>query len=417
MSIDTLFYGLEAFDEDVAEDASTDPIQQLEEENTANEAVAEMNYYSKIHQLKMNMLIDKLNEAKSYKKHIEKYGVDRTFLSLVNRDNRLSNYLNMNLPSCESFDTIGDYSSSQLTLICAEAFDGIISKIFQTIWKVVCAICKFIFGPFIALWKWIFNVCDKPTPKLIGKPSTNQYIHYLTKRFDDKGHAALFFYGCQQSEIAVIKKNLDEEQRLLDYIDKRLDEMNKAFTGNDWRDFLTVAGLKTHARGALFLDGGEFKEENVQDYPIYIYTVYLTKDNPTVVNFSRSRRTVTESGYKPSDDDLTNTDSDLPSATAFVETMEPLSKTLKDGYKALKKPINDLTTKVKNTQAALNKAKQSNNFDEFGQEELEKVGKELSSIEKCLAALSKQGKAHTFLIEHLDKQINMMNEIAKLPNN
>ena len=69
--------------------------------------------------------------------HIETYGVDRTFLALCNRDNILGRAFGIQMPACESFDTVGS-PYSPLSIACVEAMgDGMwdtFKKWVQKIW-------------------------------------------------------------------------------------------------------------------------------------------------------------------------------------------------------------------------------------------------------------------------------------------
>ena len=153
MSIDTLFYGLEAFDDDV-DTAPEDITQEMEEVSEKQQEATEMYYQAKMIGASTQIALEHLDEAIAYRNHIASFGVDRTFLALANRDNRLSNYLGMALPSCESMDSIGN-PSSQLSLVCMEAFDNVITKFFHYIWEKICALAKWIKDKIVGFFDWI----------------------------------------------------------------------------------------------------------------------------------------------------------------------------------------------------------------------------------------------------------------------
>jgi len=68
-----------------------------------------------------NVVSAKLDEMERMVAHIQKYGVDRSFLSLCNHDNILNQSFDLQLPSCESFDTVGDPNS----IASQEALEGL----------------------------------------------------------------------------------------------------------------------------------------------------------------------------------------------------------------------------------------------------------------------------------------------------
>ena len=154
MSIDTLFYGLEAFDDDIVDTAPEDITQEIEEVNEKQQEATEMYYQAKISSAATQIALEHFDEVYSYYNHIAKYGVDRTFLALVNRNNRLGNYLNLTLPSCESVDAIG-HPNSQLSLICMEGFGDAIAGFFKWIWEKICAVAKWIKDKIVGFFEWI----------------------------------------------------------------------------------------------------------------------------------------------------------------------------------------------------------------------------------------------------------------------
>ena len=68
-----------------------------------------------------NVVSDKIDEMERMVAHIQKYGVDRSFLSLCNHDNILNRAFNLQLPSCESFDVVGNPNS----IASQEALEGL----------------------------------------------------------------------------------------------------------------------------------------------------------------------------------------------------------------------------------------------------------------------------------------------------
>ena len=147
-NLSLLFPGCEALDDDInvdinttgtpadaaeaateAEDLATegaDTQAEAEETSTAAEAFA--------HQF---------SELCALHKHISKYGVNRTLLALVNRNNIFGRALNLNLPATESFDSVGSPNSST-SIVCLEALsEGLWQKFKDFISRIVKAIRNF----------------------------------------------------------------------------------------------------------------------------------------------------------------------------------------------------------------------------------------------------------------------------------
>jgi len=68
-----------------------------------------------------NVVSDKIDEMERMVAHIQRYGVDRSFLSLCNHDGILNRAFNLQLPSCEAFDVVGNPNS----IVSQEALEGL----------------------------------------------------------------------------------------------------------------------------------------------------------------------------------------------------------------------------------------------------------------------------------------------------
>lgn len=96
--------------------------------------------------------------------HITKYGVDRTFLALFNRGNKLSRALGVDIPACESVDAVG-YPTSALSVACLEAFGhkekGVVAKIVDFI----VALMHKIKNLAARFWTWLTGLLDNQATK------------------------------------------------------------------------------------------------------------------------------------------------------------------------------------------------------------------------------------------------------------
>lgn len=91
-------------------------------------------------------------------------GIDSTFLALFDRDGGLSRMVNVQFPSCESMDAIGNPNSSysQAFVAAMEADDGIFTKIWEWIKKVCAKIRDF----FVRIWDWVASAFGSITRKI-----------------------------------------------------------------------------------------------------------------------------------------------------------------------------------------------------------------------------------------------------------
>lgn len=78
------------------------------------------------------MVFRKFEEIDRMIAHVEKYGVDRAFLSICNHDNILNKSFNMNLPACESFDAVGSPQSPE-SIAALESLKETASKVWEFI--------------------------------------------------------------------------------------------------------------------------------------------------------------------------------------------------------------------------------------------------------------------------------------------
>lgn len=146
-SMSELFPGCEAFMEDVEINNNVtvpteEDTEQAEEagvvagETQAAEA-AEIESEATESEAAATAFARQFNELCNMQTHIETYGVDRTFLALCNRDNILGRAFGIQMPACESFDTVGS-PYSPLSIACVEAMgDGMWEKFkewVKTVW-------------------------------------------------------------------------------------------------------------------------------------------------------------------------------------------------------------------------------------------------------------------------------------------
>lgn len=110
------------------------------------------------------ILSAQFDELLAMQNHITKYGVDRTFLALFNRGNKLSRALGVDIPACESVDAVG-YPTSALSVACLEAFGhkekGVVAKIVDFI----VALMHKIKNLAARFWTWLTGLLDNQATK------------------------------------------------------------------------------------------------------------------------------------------------------------------------------------------------------------------------------------------------------------
>lgn len=162
----SFFAGLEAFMEDNPVEATAtvtiQPEENIEEVSEAEAAATEQGETSAEIQeetAQAEMVFAKFSELDRMIAHVEKFGVDRTFLSLCNHNNMLSNTIGMALPSCESFDSVGS-STSAVSIAALEGLKETASKVWEFI-KRMCLRMKDWIVRIVKMYDFRFNSVEK----------------------------------------------------------------------------------------------------------------------------------------------------------------------------------------------------------------------------------------------------------------
>ena len=191
-SLDDVFYGIEALktrydpvEEECFDDPST-PKEPVDYE-ALDKGMEALEFEAEAIQTKADLASTCLDEMIAYQGYIKNYGADRAVLSLLNRNNRFANYLNVTLPSCESMSNIGS-PYSELSLVCMEGIGKTIGKFFKVLWKTIKAVFKWITTPFRALWKKIkeaWKEVDVDNSHLSTKSEIKKVIKALVESTGD----------------------------------------------------------------------------------------------------------------------------------------------------------------------------------------------------------------------------------------
>ena len=187
----SFFAGLEAFMEENPVEATAtvtiQPEENIEEVSEADAAATEQGETSAEIQeetAKAEMVFAKFSELDRMIAHVEKYGVDRSFLSLCNHNNMLSNTIGMNLPSCESFDSVGS-STSAVSIAALEGLKETASKVWEFI-KRMCLRMKDWIVRIVKMYDFRFNSVEKRAKALQKLCGTNTQKRNLTDEDKNK---------------------------------------------------------------------------------------------------------------------------------------------------------------------------------------------------------------------------------------
>lgn len=124
MSLNTFIPGLEEFAEDVAVETPVDAEQQIE----IQQDIAAAQQDAADADRKLEQTEQLLGQLTMMHDHVQKYGVDRTFLAMFNANGELSRMVKYNIPSCESFDTA---DVNALSAACCEGFVDTVKRAIQ----------------------------------------------------------------------------------------------------------------------------------------------------------------------------------------------------------------------------------------------------------------------------------------------
>lgn len=232
--MENLIPGFENFMEDTSVEVSVDVGDQeevetaltAESEETAAEQAEVTDAVAEEEQdaAAAEMIFRRFDEIAHMKMVAEKYGVDRTFLALCNRGNVLANQFRITLPSCESFDTVGDPRSAE-SQACIEG----LGKVLESVWEFIKKVCRKIKDFFVRLW-------DAIVTRLTGVDAN---IGRLRKAYEQRQDDEKALKGSNKDKKqiitpAVLKKKTDEAKKLGIEAKNVADEFKNLLQGNNF---------------------------------------------------------------------------------------------------------------------------------------------------------------------------------------
>jgi hypothetical protein len=169
-----------------------------------------------------NVVSDKIDEMERMVAHIQKYGVDRSFLSLCNHDNILNRAFNLQLPSCESFDVVGNPNS----IASQEALEGLKNGIHNAIEWIKKMWKKFV--------DWFMKKMKAIKDFFYGKrrekqtQAAKQAIDALQKT--EQEHSEATADTGTNDDIAAATASIDQAEQQVQEAGERVKENTKALT-------------------------------------------------------------------------------------------------------------------------------------------------------------------------------------------
>ena len=213
-SLDDVFYGIEALktrydpvEEECFDDPST-PKEPVDYE-ALDKGTEALQFEAEAIQTKADLILTCMEEMSAYQSYIKNYGADRAVLSLLNRNNRFSNYLNVTLPSCESMSNIGS-PYSELSLICMEGIGKTLKKFGKTLWKTIKAVFKWITTPFRALWKKIKEAWKEVDTKKKSHLGNKEDIKKVIKALRESSEQIIKRYGKKKFDKDIFDREIKD---------------------------------------------------------------------------------------------------------------------------------------------------------------------------------------------------------------
>ena len=213
-SLDDVFYGIEALktrydpvEEECFDDPST-PKEPVDYE-ALDKGMEALKFEAEAIQTKADLASTCLDEMIAYQSYIKNYGADRAVLSLLNRNNRFANYLNVTLPSCESMSNIGS-PYSELSLICMEGIGKTLKHFGKTLWKTIKAVFKWITTPFRALWKKIKEAWKEVDTKKKSHLGNKEDIKKVVKALRESSKQIIKRYGKKKFDEDIFDREIED---------------------------------------------------------------------------------------------------------------------------------------------------------------------------------------------------------------
>lgn len=137
---------------EVSDEAAEDVAEDMAEQDTVEEAT-ESEAESEETEEAVEMTLRKYAELENALDHVKQYGVDRSFVSLMNYNDTFGRVINVSFPSVESMDATGDpYSALSKNTIAG------LESVLATAWEWIKQLCEKIINAFKKAGTWVVDL-------------------------------------------------------------------------------------------------------------------------------------------------------------------------------------------------------------------------------------------------------------------
>lgn len=343
-SLDDVFYGIEALktrydpvEEECFDDPST-PKEPVDYE-ALDKGMEALEFEAEAIQTKADLASTCLDEMIAYQDYIKNYGADRAVLSLLNRNNRFANYLNVTLPSCESMSNIGS-PYSELSLICMEGIGKTLKHFGKTLWKTIKAVFKWITTPFRALWKKIKEAWKEVDTKKKSHLGNKEDIKKVVKALRESTKKIINSYGKKKFDGGFFDREIKDT--LKDVFDEKMYYVESEQINNDLSKNIADAAKKI-ATGIKTIKDTMPSIDTTDNNPLRGNTDIQKLVDPEAI-WNNEKTKITESNPNESSKTLLHIDVNQADLKTTTEALEKFLEEADEIYEKIGKKITNDNT-------------------------------------------------------------------------
>ena len=338
-SLDDVFYGIEALktrydpvEEECFDDPST-PKEPVDYE-ALDKGMEALEFEAEAIQTKADLASTCLDEMIAYQGYIKNYGADRAVLSLLNRNNRFANYLNVTLPSCESMSNIGS-PYSELSLICMEGIGKTLKHFGKTLWKTIKAVFKWITTPFRALWKKIKEAWKEVDTKKKSHLGNKEDIKKVIKALRESSKQIIKRYGKKKFNEDIFDREIEDTLKevfgeKMYYVEN--EQTNDALSSN------IADAAKEIANGITTINSTVQNIDNTNNNPLNGNSSIQKLVNPDAI-WNNEKTKITESNPDESSKPLLHINVNQAILKGITDELDTFLKRADEIYKKIDKKI------------------------------------------------------------------------------
>ena len=337
-SLDDVFYGIEALktrydpvEEECFDDPST-PKEPVDYE-ALDKGMEALEFEAEAIQTKADLASTCLDEMIAYQGYIKNYGADRAVLSLLNRNNRFANYLNVTLPSCESMSNIGS-PYSELSLICMEGIGKTLKHFGKTLWKTIKAVFKWITTPFRALWKKIKEAWKEVDTKKKSHLGNKEDIKKVIKALRESSKQIIKRYGKKKFNEDIFDREI--EDTLKEVFGEKMYYVENEQTNDDLSNNIAAAA-KEIAKGIITINNTVQTIDSTSNNPLKDSSIQELVKSDAIWNNEKTK--IIESNPDESSKPLLHINVNQAILKGITDELDTFLKRADEIYKKIDKKI------------------------------------------------------------------------------